>query len=90
MTQARTQAALLPLFSEGDPPIQISPSVGYLYVGSLGGVTGVGGDPPWPRFLRGSKGSCFGVFNLSLTWCCQIIFINFNIFLLFLAFGLIL
>ena len=31
---------------EGDPPIQVDPSVGNLYEGSLGGVTGVGGDPP--------------------------------------------
>ena len=47
------------LKNEGDPPIQFSPSVGYMYVGSLGGVTGVGGDPPGPDNLRGSKGSCF-------------------------------
>ena len=35
-------------YLEGDPPVQVGHSVGHLYVGSLGGVTGVGGDPPWP------------------------------------------
>ena len=40
---------------EGDPPIQVGLSVGHLYVGSLGGVTGVGGDPP-PQPLNGVRG----------------------------------
>ena len=38
---------------EGDPPIQVDPSVGNLYEGSLGGVTGVGGDPPQALLQEG-------------------------------------
>ena len=38
---------------EGDPPIQVDPSVGNLYEGSLGGVTGVGGDPPLALLQEG-------------------------------------
>ena len=33
---------------EGDPPMQVGLSVGHLYVGSLGGITGVGGGPSLP------------------------------------------
>ena len=38
--------SIISCYLEGDPPIQVGHSVGHLYVGSLGGVTGVGGDPP--------------------------------------------
>ena len=35
--------SIISCYLEGDPPIQVGHSVGHLYVGSLGGVTGVGG-----------------------------------------------
>ena len=43
-------------YLEGDPPIQFGHSVGHLYVGSLGGVTGVGGGPPSPCWSWGKLG----------------------------------
>ena len=46
--------------------MQVGLSVGHLYVGSLGGVTGVGGDPSLP--LNGVRGKKY---DMIICWLCE-------------------